>query len=296
MRYLKRAFNDFLEDDCQTLAAAIAYYTVFSLPGLLFLIIAVAGLVMSEQAIESAIEQQASNYIGQGAAEQIATMIRSTQKGSGGIVGTIIGIGILLIGATTAFAQFQTALNRVWEVTPDEQHAGVRSMLRKRLVSFLLIIAIAILLLVSIGFSATVSAAGGILSDVLGGWSGWGMWLISAGGTFVIMTLLFGIIYKVLPDAKVYWKDALMGAAITAVLFTIGNLLLGLYLGRSNPSAAYGAAGSIVVILLWTYYAALIVLLGAEFSQVWANEKGRGIRPQEGAVRTERPEDRERAA
>ncbi len=296
MRYLARAFNDFLEDDCQTLAAAIAYYTVFSLPGLLFLVIAVAGLVMSEEAIKSAIEQQAATYVGQGAAEQIATMIRNTQKGSGGITGAIIGIGILLIGATTAFAQFQASLNRVWEVTPDRQHAGVRNVVRKRVVSFLLIVAIAILLLVSIGFSATVSAAGGMLANVLGGWSTWGMWLISAAGTFVIVTLLFGIVYKVLPDAKVYWRDALIGAAITAVLFTIGNLLLGLYLGRSNLSAAYGAAGSIVLILLWTYYAALIVLLGAEFSQVWANEKGHGIRPAQGATRTERREDRERAA
>lgn len=295
MRYIKRAFTEFIDDDCPTMAAAMAYYTVFSLPALLFIILTIASYAISEQEAERAIQQQAGSYIGGGSSGAIATMMRTaSERGSAGVFGTVISAIVLLVGATTAFAQLQTALNRAWEVAPDEQHQGVRGMLRKRLASFALIIAIVFLLLVSVAFSTTLSTAGGLVETLFGGASGWALWLLSSAGSFVVLTLLFGAIYKVLPDAVLHWRDVLFGAAVTAALFALGNNLLGLYLGRAQPGAGYGAAGSVILILLWVYYASMIVLFGAEVTQVWMNARGRRIQPRPGAVRTEAYHRRQR--
>ncbi|MGE5486380.1 MAG: YihY/virulence factor BrkB family protein [bacterium] len=295
MRYIKRAFSEFIDDDCPMMAAAIAYYTVLSLPALLVIILTIAGYAISEQEAERAIQQQAGSYIGGGSSGAIATMMRTaSERGSAGALGTIISALVLLIGATTAFAQLQTALNRAWEVAPDEQHQGVWGMLRKRLLSFALIIAIAFLLLVSVAFSTTLSAAGGVAEAIFGEASGWALWLLSTAGSFVVLTLLFGVIYKVLPDAELHWRDVLAGAAMTSALFVLGNTLLGLYLGRTDPGSGYGAAGSVVLILLWVYYASMIVLFGAEVTQVYMNARGRQIQPRPGAVRTEAYHRRQR--
>jgi membrane protein len=290
MRYLTEPIRDFINDDCQTMAAALAYYTVFSLPPLLVIIIAVAGVVFGAETVETAIRQQVSGLIGQGAADQVSTMARHAgQKTSAGMIGTIIGIGALLLGATTAFAQMQASLNRVWQVKPDTKQGGIWSFLTKRVLSFGMILGVAFLLLVSLAISAALSAIGSRAQGLLSGISEPVFWALNAGVSLAVITVLFAAIFKILPDADVRWKDVWVGALVTALLFTAGKFALGFYLGRSDPAAGYGTAGSIILILLWTYYAAMILLLGAEFTQVWANARG-GIRPEKGAVKVLRDE------
>jgi membrane protein len=291
MRYLIQPVRDFLDDDCQTMAAALAYYTVFSLPPLLVILISVAGFVFGAQTVETAIRQQVSGLIGQGAADQVGTMAQHAgQKTSAGLIGAVIGTAALLLGATTAFAQIQASLNRVWGVKPDPNQGGVWSFISKRVLSFGMILAVAFLLLVSLAISTALSAVGSRAQAMLPGLSEQMFWALNAGFSLVVITILFAAMFKILPDTEVRWRDVWFGALVTALLFTTGKFGLGFYLGRSDAAGGYGTAGSVVLILLWTYYAAMILLLGAEFTQVWANARGGGIRPQRGAVKVIREE------
>lgn len=302
MRYLKRTYQEFMDDDCPSMAAALAYYTVFSLPGLLVIVIAVAGFIFGQQAVQTAIQQQVAGLMGQGAAEQMNTMAQhASQRTSAGLMGTVMGFIVLLAGATGAFSQLQASLNKAWEVKPDPNAGGIWAFISKRILSFGMILGVAFLLLVSLAISAVLSAMGGMLSSWLPGLGEPVLWAINAGVSFAVVTALFATIFKVLPDTEVRWRDVLVGAVLTAALFVIGKFALGFYLGQSDPAGGYGAAGSIILILLWTYYASMIVLIGAEFTQVWAEERGSGMRPEPGAVRVEHKEvpsgpDRRRAA
>lgn len=285
---LKKTFEEFTQDDCPRMAAALAYYTVFSLPPLLVLIIVLAGALWGQEAVQGEIENQIGGLIGPEAATQVQTMIRHASEkmaGSGGLIATLLGIGALLFGATGAFAQLQDALNRAWEVGPDPQAGGIKNFIFKRLLSFGMILGIAFLLLVSLIVSATISIvvnhASGLLPE---GLSAPILWLINVGVTLTIITLLFAAIFKILPDAEVSWHDVLPGAVFTAVLFTAGKFLLSFYLGRSDPGSAFGAAGSLAIILVWIYYSSIILFIGAEFTQVWVRKKGGEIRPAKGAV------------
>ena len=284
---LKRSARDFMDDNCPRLAAALAYYTVFSLPPLLVLILGVVGVVWDPQTVQRAIEGQMAQMIGPDAAREIQTIIENANRpGSGGPLSTLAGVGALVFGATGAFIQLQAALNRAWEVEPDPQQGGIRNFLVKRVFSFGMILGVAFLLLVSLLLSAVLSAFGEVLAGMVpGGLSEVVLQSINLGISFLVVTLLFAAIYRIVPDARIHWSDVWVGALTTALLFVVGKFAIGLYLGRSDPGQAYGAAGSLAVLLLWIYYSGLIVLFGAEFTQRWAESRGRGIEPEPGAVR-----------
>ena len=286
-RIARQTVRDFIEDDCPTMAAALAYYTVFSLAPLLLIVISLAGLIFGPQQVQAAITQQVQSAIGQEGAKQVATMISGAgRQSSTGWLGAIFGFAALILGATTAFVQLQAALNRAWEVKPDPAASGAKSFLGKRLLSFGMVLTLAFLLLVSLILSAAVSMAGHWLQQFLPSWIS--SWMLEGANSLLslaVIAVLFAAIFRYLPDARVEWRDVRAGAILTAVLFVIGKFALGYYLGKSSAASGYGAAGSLVLILLWTYYSSMILLLGAEFTQSWAQAKGRSIEPEAGAVR-----------
>ena len=281
----KKTINEFIDDDCPSMAAALAYYTAFSLPGLLLIVLKVAGSVFGEQAISGSLDEQISGLIGPQAARQVQTMIGSVATSEAGGLTAWFGILTLIFGATTAFAQLQNALNRAWEVMPDPKSAGWKNFVTKRLLSFGLILGIAFLLMVSLVVSAMVAAFGHMLEQWLPSVLTGGLLLaVNYTVTLAVLTALFAAIYRVMPDAVVSWRDVTVGAFATAILFVLGKFAVGMYLGNSDVGSAFGAAGSLAIILVWIYYSSNIILLGAEFTQVWAQDHGHGIEPEPGAV------------
>ncbi|MBA3659415.1 MAG: YihY/virulence factor BrkB family protein [Gemmatimonadales bacterium] len=287
LKLFRDAFKDFLDDDCTTQAAALAYYTIFSLPPLIVLILLIAGAVLDPSDVRGALETQLQTLMGPAAGDQLRSLITNAQQpGSGTVLTAALGIGALVLGATGCFGQLQASLNRVWEVKPDPQQGGLRAFVTKRLFSFGMILGISFLLLVSLALSAFLSGAGSALNSLLPeGLSQPVLQGINLVVSLGVVTLLFAAMFKILPDARVGWKDVWVGAAVTAFLFVIGKFLIGFYLGRSNPGEAYGAAGSLAILLTWVYYAALILLFGAEFTQAWVQQKGGVIEPEPGAMR-----------
>ncbi|HUR94204.1 MAG TPA: YihY/virulence factor BrkB family protein [Gemmatimonadales bacterium] len=284
---LKDSGKDFIDDDCPTQAAALSYYTIFSLPPLLLLILMILGAVLDPQDIQGQLETQMGSLMGPSATEQIRSILQQANApGAGGFLPTVLSIGALILGATGAFGQLQAALNRAWEVAPDPQKGGLKAFLMKRVFSFGMILSVAFLLLVSLMLSAALTAFGGALGGMLpDGVSSTLLQVLNQVISFVVITALFAAIFKVLPDATVAWRDVWVGAAATGLLFVVGKFLIGLYLGRSNPGEAFGAAGSLAVMLVWIYYSSMILLFGAEFTQTWADRRGSGIAPEKGAVR-----------
>lgn len=277
-----------LDDDLPSLAGAVAYFTIFALPPLLVLVLGIAGSVFGPEVVQEALMGEVGRLVGSQAREGIQTMIANAGSPSADIGGKIGGLVALVIGATGAFSQLQKSLNRAWEVTPAPGLPGVRSFLLKRVLSFGLVVTIAFLLLVSLAVSAVLSAVGDAAStlatDTVAAPL---MGVLDAAVSFAMIALLFAAMFKVLPDARIGWRDVAVGAVATAALFTLGKLLIGLYLGRSDPAGAFGAAGSVVLVLVWIYYSALIVLVGAEFTQAWVRANGREIVPERGAVRSD---------
>jgi membrane protein len=290
---IKKTVQDFIKDDCMDSAAALSYYTIFSLPAILVLLLLLVGSVMNPSDVRGGLESQLQSLMGPNAGGQIRTIIQEAeQKPSGGVIPTILGIAGLLFGATGAFGQLQKALNRAWNVAPDPDQGGIKNFITKRLFSFGMILVVAFLLLVSLVISAALSGLGDRLQQFLpSGFSEPFLQAINLVVSFGVIVLLFAALFKVLPDAMISWRNVWVGAAVTAALFVIGKFLIGFYLGQSNPGQAYGAAGSLAVLLLWVYYSALIVLFGAEFTETWAERRGEGIEPEPGAVRLgrERP-------
>lgn len=284
---LKDAARDWIEDDCPRMAAAMAYYTVFSLPPLLVIILMLTGLVVDPDQISSTIQSEMAAFVGQDGAEQIQAMIRNANRpGSGGPLVVVLGVLGVLFGATGAFAQLQTALNRAWEVQRDPDESGILGMAVKRLLSLGMVLVVALLLLLMAVLSSLVSSLGGTAVGVLPAWMSGGVTRgLDVGGSLVMATLLFTFVFQVLPDAKVAWKDVWVGALVTAVLFVLGKFLLGLYLSFRDPGQAYGAAGSLALIMFWIYYSSMILLFGAEFTQRWATRTGSGVEPDDSAVR-----------
>ncbi|WP_228060543.1 MULTISPECIES: YihY/virulence factor BrkB family protein [unclassified Coleofasciculus] len=282
---IKATFSQWQKDQASLMAAALAYYTVFSLAPLLIIVIAIAGAVFGEQAAQGELVRQIQEVVGKDAAEFIQVAIENTSniEPDGGIFPTLLNIGILLFGATIVFAQLQTSLNKIWEVKLKPGNS-IKLFLRKRILSFSMVLAVAFLLLVSLVVSAILAIINNYFRDLIPGFSY--LWeflnfLISFG----LAILLFAMVYKVLPDAKIAWQDVGVGAIITAVLFEIGKALLGFYLGQMGVGSAYGAAGSLVVILTWVFYSAQILFLGAEFTKVYAKSYGKKIKPAHYAVR-----------
>jgi membrane protein len=223
--------------------------------------------------------------MGADGAEQVGTMMEQANQPEGRGFRAIVGIVALILGATGAFMQLQNALNRAWDVEPDPDAGGIKNFIVKRVLSLGMIAGLAFLLLVSLALSAVISMAGDMVGEILPGTSEPLLHLLNFALSFAVITVLFAAMFKVLPDARIAWKDVWVGGAATALLFMIGKFALGFYLGRSNPGEAYGAAGSLALILVWIYYASMIVLLGAEFTQVWAERRGGGIEPEAGARR-----------
>lgn len=286
MEILKATIREFLNDECTRMAAALSYYTMFSLPGLLIIVMLIAGVFADPEDIQGRILLQMRQLIGPSAAEQVREILRHASGPSGSPLVVGLSIGALVFAATGAFAQLQAALNRAWDVAPDPDRGEVRNFLTKRLLSFVMIVSIALLLLAS-SLSATLLTAFGDLVETFlpAGLSGPAIRGINLGLSLVVATLLFGVIFHVVPDARVHWKDAWRGAAATGALFVLGNFLLGLYFSRSSPASAFGAAGSLALIMVWVYYSSMIFLLGAELTQVLARRRGEWIRPSPGAVR-----------
>jgi membrane protein len=274
----------FFSDSCPTMAAALSFNTFFSLPALLTLLLALVGRFANPAEVESAIIDQVGDFIGRSSAVQVASIIsnanRSTRVAS---VATIVSLFALLLGATTSFAQLQTALNKAWGVKPDPQRNQIRVFLVKRVFSFGILITVAFLLLVSLVISAVIAAISAALTSQLG-IPPVLLQIATAVGSFLVIAFLFAVMFRYLPDARITWRDVRAGALGTALLFVVGRTVIGLYLGRSDPGSVYGAAGSLALVLIWVYYTSMILLLGAEFTKLWAQRYGKGITPVKGAV------------
>jgi membrane protein len=274
---LKEAASDWSRDRAPRLGAALAYYTVFSIVPLLIVIIALIGLFFGEDAAQSAIMGQISSLVGEQSAAAIKDMIQRAEQPSTGLVATVVAVVTLLFGASGVFGQLQDALNTVWGVEPKEGR-GVWGFIKDRFLSFVAVVGTGFLLLVSLVLSSALAALGKWFSGVLP-LPEVVLQALNFMVSFVVITGLFALIFKVLPDARVAWRDVWVGAALTAALFSIGKFAIGLYLGKSNVASAYGAAGSLVIVLVWVYYSAQILLYGAEFTQVYANRLGERIVP-----------------
>ncbi|HWC51310.1 MAG TPA: YihY/virulence factor BrkB family protein [Nitrospira sp.] len=278
---IKEAVNDWSHDRAPRLGAALAYYTVFSLVPFLVVIIALIGMVFGEEAARSAILSQIATLVGEQSAAAIKDMIQRAEQPSTGLIATGLAVVTLLFGASGVFGQLQDALNTVWGIEPKEGR-GIWGFVKDRFLSFVAVLGTGFLLLVSLILSSALAAIGDWFSGLLP-LPETVLHLLNFALSFAVITGLFALIFKILPDAKVAWKDVRVGAVLTAGLFTVGKYALGLYLGKSNVASAYGAAGSLVLILLWVYYSAQILLFGAEFTQVYANRFGERIIPAPGA-------------
>lgn len=287
LNLLRDTFREWLDDGANRLAAALAYYTTFSLAPLLVLIIAIAGLIGGREAAQTQTMAQVQDLLGTDGREFVQGMIESASKPTTGWTATILGALTLLFGALGVFGELQNSLNTIWEVKPKPARGfrdGVKRFVIKRLMSFTMVLGIGFLLLASLVVSAALSALGEYIGNR---WPLADFWLqlINFLISFAVITVLFAMIFKFLPEIKIAWKDVWLGAAVTSALFTLGKFLIGLYLGRSEVGNTFGAAGSLAILLIWIYYSAQILFFGAEFTQVYANRYGSKIVPDPGMVK-----------
>lgn len=280
----RETFRGFMEDKCPQMAASLSYATVFALPPLLLLLLYLLGLFVDPQEFRGRIVGEVAKLVGREGAEMVGTIITQANRPGGGMM-AIVGAIMLVIGATGAFVQLQDALNTAWEVKPDPKQGGLKAFIGKRVLSFGMILAIGFLLLVSFVIAAVVSALGDAMRSYMGGAGEIVAQVVQIVAGLAITWVLFALLFKVLPDAEISWKDVRVGALVTAVLFGIGRVAIGFYLGKNTSLSAFGAAAALAVLLIWIYYAAMILLLGAEFTEVWARKHGREIEPEEGAVK-----------
>ncbi len=280
---LKETVKEFLDDKAMRLSAALAYYSVFSLAPLLIIAISIAGTIFGEDAARGAIEAELTESIGQQAAAAVQDMVSNAYLDGSSWVMTLVGFAILLVTASGVFAQLKDAMNAVWdiEVKPG---GGVKGLVKARLLALSMVLVIGFLLLISLMASAASAAAIKWLGNALP-IPGFIFQICTFTISLGLVTVLFGMIFKILPDAHIEWRDVWSGAFLTAILFSIGKLLLGIYLGREGAASAYGAAGALILLLSWVYYSANILLLGAEFTQVYARSRGRRIQPNSHALR-----------
>lgn len=282
-RLLKDATLDWINDRAPELGAALAFYMIFAMAPLVLLLIVIAGAIFGEQAVQGELVGQIDHLVGRAGAEVVQTLVANAARPGGGLLGTVIGLSVAIVGATGILAQLKTSLNRVWDVEPKPGRT-IRDLIRTRLLGLGVILLVAVLLMVSLLSSAFISG----VQDQIEAWIAVPAWVVRAANevlTIAMMTLLFAAVFKWLPDVRIRWRDVWIGALVTAVLFVIGRYLIGLYLGRSAPGSVYGAAGSLVVVLIWLYYSAQIILFGAEVTQVYASMYGEGIQPSAYAVR-----------
>ena len=288
---IRQAVTAWIDDYAPSMGAALAYYTLFSIAPLLIIVIALAGAVFGHDAVRGEIAAQISGIIGPEGARAVQGLIESASEPRRGIVAAAASGVMLLVGATTVFAELQSALDRIWRVPAAKASPGILGLVRARLFSFGLVLGLGFLVLVSLLASAAIAA----LSDWWNSMSPGSQLLLHAGNigiSFMLVTLVFAMIYKIMPRARIAWSDVWIGAVVTALLFEAGKTLIGLYLGTTAVASGFGAAGSIVVLLIWVYYSAQIFLLGAEFTWVYAEKHGSraAARPETGRTRMGPPE------
>ena len=287
LRMFRTALKAWYTDNAARLGASIAYYTLFSLGPVLLVAIGIAGTVFRPEDVQGRVQGQLTELLGAEGARAVQAMLEGAQNHKAGVLATIIGGVTFLLAATGAFMELQNAFNQIWRVKPKEGF-GVAGFIKQRLVSFGLVVAIGFLLLVALVVSAALSAVADWVSARAPGlpfvWAAFDM-ILSLG----VITVLFAILYRVLPDVKLRWSDVWTGAAATALLFTIGKFLIGLYLGQSGTASSYGAAGSVVIVLLWVYYTSQVVLLGAEFTRVYTRRERSKPQPADWAERCALP-------
>jgi len=270
---VKDSLSSWIDDYAPSMGAALSYYTVFSLAPLLLIVVSVAGLVFGDEAVRGEVFGQISGLMGPEAAKAVQEMLAGMSRPGTGVVGATVGIVVLLIGATTVFAELQDALDRIWRAPVRNKPGGLWGLVRARLLSFGMILAVAFLLVVSLLASAAISALGKWWGGWFEGWEAVAQAINLVVG-FALTTAVFALIYKLMPRVKVGWGDVWVGAAVTALLFSIGRLLIGLYIGKTGVANGFGAAGSVAVVLVWVYYSAQIFLVGAEFTWVYAQRLG----------------------
>jgi len=270
---IKTTFSSWLDDYAPSMGAALAYYTLFSIAPLLLIVISTAGLVFGEDAVRGEIFGQLRDLMGDKGAQAVQSLLQSVSEPKKGVAGTAIGIILLVVGATTVLGELQGSFDRIWHVPEKDKKGGLGALIRARLLSLGIILGIGFLLIVSLVFSAAMAA--------LGKW--WGPFFsnLEMLGTvvnflfsFLFLSALFAMLYKLMPRVKIRWSDVWAGAVVTALLFTVGKLLIGIYIGKSAISSGFGAAGSLVIVLVWVYYSAQIFLLGAEFTRAYSQAHG----------------------
>jgi len=270
---IRKSVAAWVDDYAPSMGAALAYYTLFSIAPLLMIAIAVAGLVFGQEAARGEIVAQIQGLIGREGAIAVQGLLNSASEPVKDIMAAVVSLVTLVIGATTVFAELQSDLDRIWRVPPPAQENGIWTLLRTRLLSFGLVLGLGFLLLVSLLISAAIAAFGKWSYGFFEGREAY-LHSVNFGISFAITTLLFALIYKLMPRARIAWRDVWVGASVTSLLFEIGKFLIGLYLGTTSVASGFGAAGSLVVLLLWVYFSAQIFLLGAEFTWVYAHEYG----------------------
>jgi membrane protein len=285
----KKTFKTWMDLDPFREGAVIAYYAIFALPGLLVVVVTVAGYFFGQEAVSGQVQKQISAAMGEDTAKQLQQMMASASQSKDSIWATIIGLVSILVGATAVFSALQKSLNNIWNVKADTKKSGILTYLRVRFFSFGLILSIAFLLLISLVVSSVLSA----LSDWVRQHLSDSIMVVFAVLNFIfslgVITVLFALMFKFLPDAKIRWRAIWVGAFVTALLFTLGKTALGLYFGKANPASGYGAAGSIVLILLWTSYSSMIVFFGSVFTKVYNTEHYGEAPPAPYAVKEEQP-------
>jgi len=282
-RLIKDAASEFSTDNVIKLSASLAYYTVFSIGPLLLVIISLTGLFVEQARITGGIYQQMNNFIGPQGADQVLSIIQQMQQQNEAAKFSIIGIILLVFGATGVFVDIQDSINYIWSIRAKPKKGWLK-FLKNRMLSFSLIVGVGFLLVVSLLINTVTDLLTERLQQLFVNEAVIVFKILNILLLFVITSILFTVIYKVLPDAYIEWKDAMRGATFTALLFLIGRFLIGLYLSQSGIANTYGAAASIIIILSWVYYSSIILYFGAEFTKVYALSKGRGIRPNDTAV------------
>lgn len=280
---LKNTFLEFNDDNAIKLSAALAYYTIFALPPLLIIIITICGFFFGEEAVTGELYGQINGLVGNGAASQIQEAIKNVELSGDNMFATVFGIVMLLIGASGVFAEIQSSINFIWglRAKPDK---GIKKFIQNRLMSFSMIASVGFLMLVSLFISTTLDLLSSRLKVYFPESTVYLFYVVNIVIVLASITTLFAIIFRTLPDGKIRWKDAFIGSGVTAILFMIGKFAIGFYLGSSTVASVYGAAGSVIIILVWVYYSAIILYFGAEFTKVYAKSYGGKIYPNEYSV------------
>lgn len=281
---IKDVFNRFVEDNPMLYAASIAFYTIFSLPAALIIIIAIAGNFFAKEAVTGELYFQIKGLVGPDSAQEVQRIVENASQSDSGIIATIIGIATLLFSATTVFVSIQGALNAIWKVKPVPEKGYVKFVI-DRVLSFALVVTLGFLMMVSLVLDAILAVFKAFLMQVFSGLTYYVMEAINFCISFLIISFIFAMVFKFLPDAKIRWSDVRVGAIITTILFIFGKFLISFYIGNSDFEDTYGAAGSLVALLMWVYYSSVILLVGAEFTQAYAKSRGRIIRPSKNAIK-----------